>query len=86
MAFYDLLKTEGINVVVIISANILNELNADKSKKNTGWFSQDDTSIRKSAYLAVVRNKIRYVDLFTIRLKSDFLQSNFFLRFFTGIF
>jgi HEAT repeat protein len=55
MAFYDLSKPERINVVAKINAGILNELNADKSKKITGWFSDDDTYIRKSAYLAVGR-------------------------------
>jgi len=57
MDFYDLSKPERINVVAKINAGILNELNADKSKKITGWFSDDDTYIRKSAYLAVGRNK-----------------------------
>jgi len=33
MAFYDLSKSERINVVAKISANILNEMNTDKSKK-----------------------------------------------------
>jgi len=55
MAFYDLSKAERINAVVKISSGILNELNTDKSKKIAGWFSNDDTYIRKSAYLAVGR-------------------------------
>jgi hypothetical protein len=36
MAFYGLSKPERINVVAKISANILNELYTDKSKKNNG--------------------------------------------------
>ncbi len=55
MDFYDLSNPERINVVAKINAGILNELNTDKSKKIAGWFSNDDTYIRKSAYLAVGR-------------------------------
>ncbi|MDQ3683672.1 MAG: HEAT repeat domain-containing protein [Bacteroidota bacterium] len=53
MAFYDLSKAERIKAVAKISTAILNELNADKQKEITDWFSDDDTYIRKSAYLAV---------------------------------
>ena len=55
MDFYDLSKPERINVIAKINAGILNELNKDKSKKIAGWFSNDDTYIRKSAYLAAGR-------------------------------
>ena len=51
MAFYDLSKPERINVVAKINAGILHESNTDKLKKTIEWFSDDDTCIRKSAYL-----------------------------------
>jgi len=53
MAFYDLSKPERISAVANIASGILNESNTDKLKKTIEWFSDDDTYIRKSAYLTV---------------------------------
>jgi HEAT repeat protein len=63
MAFYDLSKQERINVVAQISNDILSELKTGDSQKTTAWFNDDDTYIRKSAYLAVARIYLSNKDL-----------------------
>ncbi len=63
MAFYDLSKAERLKAVAKISTGILNELKDEKLNKITGWFSDDDTYIRKSAYLAVGRIYLSYKKL-----------------------
>jgi hypothetical protein len=70
MAFYDLSKAERTNVVAKINANILNALNADKAKAITRQFSDDDTCIRKSAYLAIGR-----IYLFHKKLQSRIIKT-----------
>jgi HEAT repeat protein len=55
MSFYDLSKPERAELVARISSEILSELTAEKYKKTLGYFSDEDTYIRKSAYLSVGR-------------------------------
>jgi HEAT repeat protein len=53
MAFYDLSKDERLKLVEEINGFILNEVKAGKLKKTLLYFSDDDTYIRKSAYLSI---------------------------------
>lgn len=55
MAFYDLTKEKRISVVAHISNNILSEFKTGKLKKMILLFKDEDTYIRKSAYLSVGR-------------------------------
>ena len=55
MSFYNLSKQERIKIVTKINNDILNDLNKARIKKITSYFSNDDTYIRKSAYLSVGR-------------------------------
>jgi vesicle coat complex subunit len=55
MAFYDLPKTERINIVEKISNDILNDIECGNFKNIISYFSDEDTYIRKSAYLSVGR-------------------------------
>lgn len=55
MSFYDLSKQERIDVVVEISNAITGELTSGKLKKTIAYFDDDDTYIRKSAYLSIGR-------------------------------
>ncbi|WP_221391547.1 HEAT repeat domain-containing protein [Dyadobacter sp. NIV53] len=55
MAFYDLSKPERINAVANICSTILSELESGEYKSTFLYFSDDDTYIRKSAYLSVGR-------------------------------
>jgi HEAT repeat protein len=80
MSFYNLSKQERANTVAAISAAILNELKTNQLKKIVAYFEDDDTYIRKSAYLSVGRiylaNKtlqskiIKTLD--TLLLQNDF--------------
>jgi HEAT repeat protein len=55
MAFYDLSKAERIKVVSTISNDILSGLKAGQHKKIITYFRDQDTYIRKSAYLSTGR-------------------------------
>ena len=55
MAFYDLSKAERANLVIQISKGIEKELLSGNLKKTVQYFENDDTYIRKSAYLSVGR-------------------------------
>ena len=55
MAFYDLDKNERIKVVEKITANIFKNISAGKSNHIVNYFSDEDTYIRKSAYIAIGR-------------------------------
>ena len=52
MSFYNLSKEERTNVVIKISEGVLDDFNALQQKKIISYFSDEDTYIRKSAYLA----------------------------------
>lgn len=53
MGFYDLSKEERLKVVADINSNILSELDKEDFKVMIRYFSDEDTYIRKSAYLAI---------------------------------
>lgn len=53
MGFYDLNKQERLNLVAEINKNIFSELTSAKLKETTLYFADEDTYIRKSAYLAI---------------------------------
>ena len=55
MAFYDLSKQERIHVVAEMSNEIVNEIESGKFKNTFSYFSNEDTYIRKGAYLSVGR-------------------------------
>ena len=55
MSFYDLNKQERVQLVENIHQHIHKELGTDRFKNTLAYFSDDDTYIRKSAYLAVGR-------------------------------
>lgn len=55
MAFYDLSKQERAALVETIYKELLNELITKKEKKTHFYFSDEDTYIRKSAYLSIGR-------------------------------
>ena len=53
MSFYDLSKEERISLVDKINQDIENDLKEGKIKNIINYFSDDDTYIRKTAYLAI---------------------------------
>ena len=53
MAFYNLSKQELANLVAAISNDILTEVKKKGLKKILAYFVDEDTYIRKSAYLSV---------------------------------
>jgi hypothetical protein len=53
MAFYDLPKPERDKLVEKINNNILSEIIKGKKEKIVSYFSDEDTYIRKTAYLAI---------------------------------
>ncbi len=55
MAFYDLSKPERIKLVAEISDTILGELKSARVKITLEYFKNEDTYIRKSAYLSIGR-------------------------------
>lgn len=55
MAFYDLSKEERVVYVAKISNAILKELSYLKFKNTIAYFSDEDTYVRKSAYIAIGR-------------------------------
>jgi vesicle coat complex subunit len=63
MAFYDLSKNERSAIVDDINKNILQELNKLQCKKTITYFQDEDTYIRKSAYLAVGKIYVDQVEL-----------------------
>ncbi|HUS01906.1 MAG TPA: hypothetical protein VMY77_09275 [Chitinophagaceae bacterium] len=55
MPFYTLPKNERSNLVATISNHILHELKGTQLKKTLPYFADEDTYIRKSAYLSLGR-------------------------------
>jgi vesicle coat complex subunit len=55
MAFYDLKKEDRVILVSKMNAEILSELKAGKQKHILAYFFNEDTYIRKTAYLAIGR-------------------------------
>ena len=78
MAFYDLHKEERLQLVEKINQDLYNNLSSNKTDKIVEYFSDEDTYIRKTGYLAI--GKIYYANselqntiLYTLNelLKSD---------------
>lgn len=67
MAFYDLSKQERDKLVANIHDTLLVDLKSNKSKNAIRFFSDDDTYIRKSAYLSLgriyVSNKVLHTKI-----------------------
>lgn len=63
MAFYDLSKEERADRVRHISHELLKELNTGKSQKTIAYAGDEDTYIRKAAYLSLGRIYLAYPDL-----------------------
>jgi HEAT repeat protein len=78
MAFYDLSKQDRIQVVASIRNNIEAELITGKPEKTLSFFSDDDTYIRKLAYLSVGRIYFEHILLQTavIRLLEMLLKED----------
>lgn len=58
--FYDLSKSERTNLVAGITTNILSDLRKSELKNIITYFQNDDTYVRKSAYLSI--GKIYFTD------------------------
>ena len=55
MGFYDLSKEHRSDLVAKISSDIRNELSTGSLEKTIAYFSDEDTYIRKAAYLSLGR-------------------------------
>ena len=53
MGFYDLDKQDRVALIGQISSNIAADLHSGKDRMLRQYFADDDTYIRKSAYLAI---------------------------------
>ena len=78
MSFYDLSKEQRVKLVEEINANILSDLKSKKQTHILNYFSDEDTYIRKTAYLAIgkiykAEEKLQttILDLLKKLLKSD---------------
>lgn len=83
MGFYELSKAERLDWVAKISDDILNDLKAGQSEKIHVYFSDEDTYIRKSAYLSIGRIYAAHVLLrpqLMVVLKRLFLDPDFKIR------
>lgn len=80
MAFYDLAKEERAVVTANIKKNIADALSVSNVEGVTAYFSDEDTYIRKAAYLAVGRIYFEqeYLQLPVIALLDTFLQKDDF--------
>jgi vesicle coat complex subunit len=80
MSFYDLLEQAREDLVKTISAAILKELHLPKQIKTLGYCMDEDTYIRKCAYLAI--GKIYFTNAAlrpaVIVVLDRFLQDNNF--------
>jgi hypothetical protein len=68
MSFYDLSPNKRIKLVGQIETDIYQDLTDQSSKNIRRYFSDDDTYIRKSAYLSVGRIYFRYSQIQKIGL------------------
>ena len=66
MSFYDLSKDKRAELVEKIKATTLSEIKKSKLKKTVEYFSDEDTYIRKSAYLSIGRIYLENDDLHKI--------------------
>lgn len=63
MSFYDLTKQDRVKLVEQLNKNILADINKNKFTSTLQYFSDDDTYIRKSGYLAVGKIYKEHPDL-----------------------
>lgn len=63
MGFYTIPKEGRIQLVATISDDLLLELKSCQYKKTMAYFDDEDTYIRKSAYLSIGRIYLQYPDL-----------------------
>lgn len=83
MSFYDLSKTQRTQLVTAIHGHILADIQKGGYKKTLAYFADDDTYIRKSAYLAIGRIYIQHDPLTTGTLnllQQLFPHANFKVR------
>lgn len=83
MAFYDLTKAERNDVVAGINENLMAELMKGQLQKYVQYFADEDTYIRKAAYLAIGRIYFSHNDLRQIIIQSLdklILNENFKVR------
>lgn len=80
MAFYDLNKEERAQLVLKIQAELEKEIDAGKFNKTIAYFEDEDTYIRKSAYLSIGRIYFSNpkLQLKTIKLLDRLLKENGF--------
>ena len=80
MAFYDLTKEERVELVARVSNNILSGIKKNRLTRIIVYFSDEDTYIRKSAYLAIGRMYFENKDLQrrTIQFLEDLLDEKDF--------
>lgn len=80
MSFYELSKEERLKLVEKTSKEILADINSGKSHKTISYFSNEDTYIRKSAYLSIGRIYFAHKDLQkkTIKLLDSLLKEDDF--------
>jgi HEAT repeat protein len=80
MAFYDLAKAERTSMVAMISSKILCDLDTGRFSNALTYFSDEDTYIRKSAYLSIGRVYFNNSPLQkkVISLLENFLQNDDF--------
>jgi HEAT repeat protein len=76
MSFYNLTKEERIKLVEQISANILSDINKGTQTKFIVYFSDEDTYIRKSAYLAIgkIYNELKSLQTKIIKILDGLLR------------
>jgi len=82
-SFYELSKTDRANLVSKIHRDILSDLRSDYYKKTVTYFSDNDTYIRKSAYLSVGKIYFEYQKLqleIINTLKNLFKHEDFKIR------
>lgn len=83
MGFYTLTKAERVNLVVNISDQILKELETGEFERTILFFADDDTYIRKSAYLSAGRIYFTHSQLqsnIINLLNTLMLEENFKIR------
>jgi hypothetical protein len=78
MAFYDLTKQEREQLVAAISHDLMHELETGKLEKTLTHFGDDDTYIRKAAYLSIdVHDRYKDFAVLTQEQARQYIEDNF---------